>query len=47
MNLMHGIINTWDPAGALKLRAQLEINIEAILVWIGSIDVGRAEMCQE
>ena len=33
---IHAIINTLDPAGALKLRARLESNTDAILSWFYS-----------
>ena len=33
---IHAILNTLDPAGALRLRAQLAENVETILAWICS-----------
>ena len=33
---IHAILNTLDPAGALKLRAQLAENVETMLAWIYS-----------
>ena len=35
-NWINAILNTLDPAGALKLRAQLAENIETLLAWIYS-----------
>ena len=33
---LYALLETLDPAGSLKLKAQLELNIQAILVWIHS-----------
>ena len=35
-NWINAILNTLDPAGALKLRAQLAENIETLLAWVYS-----------
>ena len=35
-NWLQAILNALDPAGPLRLKRQLELNIEAILVWIYS-----------
>ena len=35
-NWINAILNSLDPAGALKLRAQLAENVETMLVWIYS-----------
>ena len=33
-NWLYAIIDTLEPAGSLKLKAQLDLNIQALLVWI-------------
>ena len=33
---IHAILNTLDPAGALRLRAQLAENVETVLAWVYS-----------
>ena len=33
---LYALLETLDPAGSLRLKAQLELNIQAILVWIYS-----------
>ena len=33
-NWLYALLEALDPAGSLKLNAQLELNIQAILIWI-------------
>ena len=33
---VHAILNNLDTADALKLRAQVELNIEEIIIWVSS-----------
>ena len=35
-NWLYALLEALDPAGSLKLKTQLELNIQAILIWIYS-----------